>query len=153
MFIILVCSLFFFGCQKKTNEYYLYHGLKGYDKFRYINEEFVKGYGVQKIAFFREANQLQYTLMLADDVTSEKVEQYSLGLQVYIDKKNLPDNQTYLIWDSKPKIQNIGDNKYIINGFQEPIKQIDSLIFFLYDRHQYQGGIGKRIVIKNIELN
>lgn len=135
-----------------SNEYYLYHGLEGYDKFRQVNQEFIKGYGVEKIAFFHEADQLQYVLMLSDIVSPKMVEQYSLGLHVYLDKNNKSEDQSFLVWDTKPRLQNIGDNKYIINGFKKPVKKMDSLVFFLYDRERYKGVTGNRIVIKNIEL-
>ncbi len=149
---VLVNCLSLFGCQKESNEYYLYRGLEGYDKFRYINEEFVKSYGVQKIAFFQEAGQLQYVLKLADNVTLKTVENYSLGVRVYADQKYLSEDQKFLMWDTKPRIQEIGGYKYIINGFKKPIKEIDSLSFFLYDRERYQRVLGNVISIKKIKL-
>ena len=152
VFFLLMSCLLFIGCQKKSNEHYLFGGLEGYSKFRYINEEFIKDYGVQKIAFFQEADQLQYVLKLGDNVSEEKIKQYSLGLQVYANKKYMPKEKSYLIWDIKPELQEMGENKYIIQGFQEPIKEIDSLVFFLYDRTKYQGVIGSTISIKNIKL-
>lgn len=152
VFFIFISCLFLFACQKKSNEYYLFRGLEGYTKFRDINEEFVKDYGVKKIAFFQEADQLQYVLLLTDNVTPETVENYSLGLQVYTDKKYLANDQNYMLWDTKPDIQVIGGHKYIINGFKEPIKVFDSLVFFLYDRKQYIQVEGQVISIKNIEL-
>lgn len=151
LFFLLMICLPFIGCQKKSNEYYLYHGLEEYDKIRFIDEEFVTGYGIQKIAFFQEAEQLQYVLILKSDVTPETVKQYSLGLHVYIDEKNSID-QNFLVWDTKPALQNIGGNKYIINSFKRPVKKMDSMVFFLYDKERYKGVIGNRIVIKNIGL-
>ena len=151
-FFILTICISFFACQKKSNEYYLYHGLEGYTKFRYINEEFIEGYGVQKIAFFQEADQLQYVMMLTNNVTREMVANYSLGLQVYPGEKYRTDDKKFLLWDTKPRLLETGENKYIINGFMTPISEIDSLVFFLYDRNEYKGVDGRVISIKNIKL-
>lgn len=152
IFIILVVCFSVFACKQENNEYYLYHGLEGYNKFRYVNEGFIEGYGVQKIAFFQEADQLQYALLLDDNVKDETVSYYSLGLHVFLDKEKLPENKSFLVWDIKPEIQKMGTNKYIIGGFKDSIKKMDSLVFFLYDRERYQGVEGNRIVLKNIKL-
>lgn len=150
--LAFVVCFSFFACKQESNEYYLYHGLEGYNKFRYVNEDFIEGYGVQKIAFFQEADQRQYVLLLDDSVSDETVSNYSLGLHVYVDKKKLPENKSFLVWDIKPEIQKMGGNKYIIGGFKDSIKKMDSLVFFLYGRDKYQGIEGNRIVLKNIKL-
>lgn len=154
IFLLLVSSFFLFGCEERSNEYYLYHGLEDYDKFRYIDEAFIDEYGIHKIAFFREADELQYVLMLKDNVTPETVKNYSLGLQVYADKKLYkPENDRFLLWDTKPVLRVIGGHKYIINSFNQRITKIDSIRFFIYGREVYNGVVGKAISIKNIMLD
>ena len=151
-FFIILSSFLFLGCNKKSNEAYLNEGLRGYKKFRHVHDELIKDYGVQKIAFFREADQFQYVILLADNVSAETVGKYSLGLQVYAKDKEFLGDKKFLMWDTKPFLLQKGKNKYVIEGFKQPIRELDSLVFFIYDRERYQGVVGSTISIKNIDL-
>ena len=128
------------------------NGLVGYKKSRFIDKEFLKDYGIKKIAFFENSDTLSLVLLLDKNSEIETVTKYSLGLYVFPTNKSLLKNKDYLIWDSQPSLEQFGSFKYIIKNFPQPIKRIDSLIFFLYDREVYNGVIGNTIRIKNISI-
>lgn len=131
----------------------LQNGLTSYKKIRNVNQSFLDGYEVKKIAFFKTDNgNHKYVLQLNNDIPKSTVENYSLGFYAFVEKEHLSMNRKYLIWDTKPELMEIEGHKYIINEFRKPIKKMDSLIFFLYDRERYSGIIGDRIIIRNLAL-
>lgn len=149
-FFLFALSLFILtNCANKSKETNLENGLIGYRKSRDINEEFIKNFEVKKIGFFKTKDgNIQYALLLNDNISSSDVQNFSLGAHAY--KRN--SHNKFLVWDVKPRLKLYGKHKYIIEEFKEPLENLDSISFFLYDRDKYRNVIGNRIVIKNLGL-
>jgi len=150
--IILLSFFLFISCKKESSEYYLYRGLDGYKKTRFVDQIFLEGFGIKKIAFFNEADTLSYALLLNDDLNKEIVNNHNLGVHVYAGPFSKSEKRDFLIWDLKPKISKYGDYKYIIGYFKKSITKMDSLVFFLYDIKGYKGVDGNIIRIKNLSI-
>lgn len=150
--IITFAILGFLSCSNKDREYYLLKGLEGYKKQRFIGEDFVKGYDVKKIAFFEESDTISYALLLEENVEAETVSSFNLGLFVYPKDSSLLRDKSFLSWDSAPYLKQFGPYKYILGNFRQPLRRIDSLAFFLYDRDQFNGVKGNVIRLKNLSL-
>lgn len=119
---------------------------------RSVDQDFVEGYVVKKIAFFERSDTLSYVLLLDESIDPKIITKYTLGLYVYPTDKSILKDKDYLIWDSQPSLKQFGSFKYIINDFPEPIRRIDSLVFFLYNRDGYTGVKGNLIRFKNISI-
>ena len=131
----------------------LKNGLGSYRKIRHINEAFLEGYKIQKLAIFKtDSVNYNFVIQLNNDAIDDTVSKYSLGMVVFTDKKFLPPNNKYLIWGMQPQTKQYGNFKYIIKSVQTPIKHMDSLHLFLYSREGYKGVIGNMIRLKNIQL-
>lgn len=141
-----------FSCSNEDKSYYLANGLEGYKKARFVEQNFVEGFGIEKIAFFNEADTLSYALLLNDDLKEEIVNNHNLGVHVYAGPLSKSEKGDFLIWDLKPKITKYGDFNYIISHFKKPITKMDSLVFFLYDSKGYKGVDGNIIRIKNLSI-
>lgn len=151
-FVILV-SVLLFNCSEKDLNSNLQNGLKNYRKIRNINENLIEGYAVKKLAFFKKDSiHYQFVLLLNNEAVKDTIENYSLGMVVYADKRYLPANDEYLIWGMHPTMEKHGEFKYIVKDVETPIKHIDSLHIFLYDRNGYKGVESRMIRLKNIEL-
>ena len=151
---ILILAVVFFGCKdQNTIKKHLETGLIEYKRVRTINKNFNKGYEINKIGFFKlDSTSYQFVLLLNDQITRAKVANYSLGLHAYVDPKYLINNKDFLVWDIKPELVEAGKFKYIIKEVHTPIKRIDSMFFFLYDRDTYRGIIGNRVRVRNVGL-
>jgi hypothetical protein len=143
----------FFSCDHIENMAHLENGLSEYRKLRKMNEILVEGYTVKTIAFFDDKdNTRQMVLKLGDNVSSEVVEKYSLGIHAYSEKALKLESRGFFIWDVKPELSRIGDHKYLIVNTKSSISQADSIIFFLYDRDKFRQVKGNRIRIKNVKF-
>ncbi|WP_443634537.1 hypothetical protein ABXT64_05365 [Candidatus Marifrigoribacter sp. Uisw_064] len=141
------------SCINKSYDEALNSGLEKYPRIRNLNLSLVEGYTVEKLAFFKtKEHEYKFVLKLSDATTDTLVERYSLGLFGFVDKKYLKENKNHLSWNSKPVIESFGKYKYIIKDIVIPTKEMDSIIYFLYDRDKYRKVIGHRIVLKNIQL-
>ncbi len=150
---IFFLSNCFLSCSDISLETNLEDGLTSYRKVRNINESFIEGYTVNKIAFFKKDSiNYEFVLKLNNEVEEDTVANYSLGMVVFTDKKYLAEEQDYLIWGMQPTIKQYGDYKYIIREVETPIKYMDSLHIFLYARDGYKGVRGSLIRLKNIQL-
>lgn len=152
---ILLGALAFllFNCHENTFDSNLESGLENYRKVRHINESFLPGYSVKKLAFFKsDSIHYKFVLQLNNDAIEDVITNYSLGMVVFTDKKYLPENKEYLIWGMQPTIESYGEYKYIVKNVETPIIHIDSLHIFLYDLDEYKGVKGDMIRLKNIEL-
>ncbi len=104
---------------------------------------------MNKIGFFQtHEDSLGIVLKLNDQIDSSLVENYSLGMYLYQDEKYLYNEE--ISWNPHPKIQTFNSHKYFIETIAIPHTQIDTLVFYLYDRDKYRAIIGNRIVLKNI---
>lgn len=153
IFLAISTIFLLFSCSNDTLEYNLENGLAKYRKVRHINESFLEGYSVKKLAFFKsDSLNYKFVLQLNDDAVADTIAKYSFGMVVFTDKKYLPEGKNYLIWGTQPIIEKRGDYKYIVKDVETPIKYIDSLHLFLYNREGYNGVIGNMMRLKNIEL-
>ena len=111
------------------------------------------GYAVKKLAFFKtDSLKYKFVLQINNDAVDDTIENYSLGMVVFTDKQYLSDGKEYLVWGMQPAIEKHGEYKYIVKDVETPIKYIDSLHIFLYDRDVYKGVESSMIRLKNIEL-
>lgn|SRR5690554_6782158 len=144
---------FFFSCQTKDVDGYLKEGLDNYDKSRDVNQDFIDGYGINKIAFDRiDNNSLKVVLKLSDGSNKETIDSLSLGAYVFMDNKYIGVNDGKLDWNTKPELNRINNYKYIIDTIAIPNRTMDSLVFYLFDRDGYRRIIGTRIYLKNIKI-
>lgn len=143
----------------KSLENHLAEGLSSIEQTRLIGHTFKENYTIDKMAFLKEGDQT-YSLIfkLSEDSKKELIEQYSLGIHVFAkglegQKINNKKKKNKINWDFKPIITVNNDYKYVINQIETPIKRIDSMRLFLYDRDKYKKKTyGKAVWIKNIGL-
>lgn len=153
LFLITLIAYTIFGCSNDTLEYNLENGLSKYRKVRHINESFLEGYSVKKLAFFKnDSLSYKFVFQLNDDAAYDTIAKYSFGIAVFTDKNHLPEGKNFLIWGTQPIIEKHGGYRYIVKDVETPIKYIDSLHLFLYNREGYNGVIGNMMRLKNIEL-
>lgn len=153
---ILLFSIFIstvtVSCTSTTKDFYLDNGLEKYRKSRNVNQEFVKGYGINKIAFFEiDQDNITVVLKLNDQTDQQMLDNYSLGAYVFKDNKYTGVLDGKLDWNTKPELTVIHQYKYIIDTIAIP-REMDSLVFYLYERDKYRKIIGDRIVLKNISI-
>lgn len=139
-----------FSCQQHSKQNYLEKGLEGYLKKRKVYQQFISSYAVEEIAFFETPENPEFVLKLDKNITKETVESYTLGVHVYA--KQDSSQAPFFVWDTKPSLIEAQQNKYIISEFKTPLKMIDSVIFFLYDRKGYTKVIGNRIKLNNLKI-
>ncbi|WP_034060390.1 hypothetical protein [Lacinutrix jangbogonensis] len=150
---ILIFFVLLASCKRDG---YLVNGLKNISNTRNINHTFIKSFRIEKFLIQRkEIGEFSLILKLDSKTKPIDVERYSLGIRVFSDtitNKNGNVKPSY-IWDCKPSIEAFGDNKYIIKNVKAPIKFIDSIRLFLYDRDKYRAKeYGKTLWIRNIGL-
>ena len=110
---ILVFSIFFLSCQTNDVEGYLGNGLENYSKVRYLNENFINGYGIDKIAFHRiDSSTLKVVLKLNDHNKKETIDSLSLGAYVFMKNEYIAVINGKLDWNTKPQLININNYNY-----------------------------------------
>lgn len=157
-FIVVVVVFIVCGCKKNVN--YYSDGLTSLRNHRVINESFLKGFKVEKFGIIKsEKNKDEYSFvfLLNKDADSTLVEKYRLGVRCYLDKENRTllgeEDRKKIHLDFPPVIIEKYGRKYLVNSVNLPIKKIDSIIFYLYDRDDYKGRTyGSHINLKNIKL-
>src|SRR5690606_13169983 len=140
-----------FSCEKRSNLEILNDGLKNYKLKRGVGQKFVEDFKVEEIAFIEQQNHYDLVLKLNKDIQQDVLDIYTLGIHVYTKNSN-EDHRRFDVWNIKPIVKNYNGNKYLIREFKEPHKEMDSIIFFLYNNDFYRGILGNRIVIRNIKL-
>ena len=148
--LFFLCQFMLFSCQQYNKQDCLERGLDGYLKKRKVYQQFIPTYTVEEIAVFEASKSSEFVLKLGKNTTKEIVGRYTLGVRVYTEK-NTSENK-FLIWDTNPELIEVQQNKYITSEFKMPLKKIDSVIFFLYDRKGYTSVIGRRIILKNLKM-
>lgn len=153
IFFILVLIIFF-SCEERVKSDYLKSGLEGYLKKRIIKEDFVDGFTLEEVAFFKKADDnYEMVLRLNNNLLENSIKKYSFGIHAYeSDKVNNNKGEAFKVWDIKPKIEIYEGHKYLIKDLKRPKQKIDSIVFFLYDREKYNGVIGNRIIVRNIKI-
>lgn len=147
--LILSTASIILSCQNQFGVENLNNGLSDYRHIRNINQSFVNNFELSKTAFFQtHEDSLGIVLKLNDQIDSSLVENYSLGMYLYQDEQHLFNEE--VAWNPHPKIQTFNNHKYFIETIAIPHTQIDTLVFYLYDRDKYRTIIGNRVVLKNI---
>jgi hypothetical protein len=152
--VLIVCFVLCNGCKEQSIELSLENGLKDYTKARIINEALVEGYYIERIAFYKkDSANYQFIFKLSENSENDSIEKYSLGLVIFPDKMLYTDSKEYEVVGFQSRIKEINHFKYIIEEYTVPIKRMDSLHVFLYDRDKYKGVLGDRMIrLKNIRL-
>ncbi|PKP25090.1 MAG: hypothetical protein CVU03_09685 [Bacteroidetes bacterium HGW-Bacteroidetes-2] len=149
--ISLLIVFILISCEKRNKEEILRDGLYEYSLKRGVGQGFIDNFIIEEIAFIEQPNQFDLVLKVNKNINKKILDTYTLGIHVYSKKINL-SQRSFDVWDIKPKIENYNGNNFIIREFRQPVKEFDSIIFFLYDNDLYRGIIGNRIVIRNIKL-
>lgn len=149
--IVAILSMFFISCETHSFQENLNTGLTNYKKARFIDNGFIKGYELNKIAFFKEDN-ANYTFVfkLDDSTIKDSVEKYRLGIVFFPKGDTMAPMSKW--WYMEPTIQTLGEYQYIIEKVTVPSKNIDSLRLFLSDKDGYHGVIGNVLILKNLKL-
>ena len=151
--IIFLSSIFLLSCNEVSLDENLENGLNNYRKSRAINHSIIDGYELKKWAFIKEDSiNYKFIFQLNEDIDSDTVAKYGLGLVYFADKKYLPDNKEYLIALTQPNLISKGNYKYIIETVKPPTRKLDSIHVFLTGRNQYTEVIGNMIRLKNVQL-
>ena len=150
LFLILIFTTIV-SCKKN----YLEDGLTSLPQAREVNHVFKNTFVAKKVAFVRNGeNKFKFIIKLPDNVIKKDVESYSLAIHVFSNSKEIKGKRKYNYnWDTKPVVETHGKHKYIITETEAPIKFIDSLNLFLYDRDKYKKkSYGKSLKIRNLGL-
>lgn len=146
-------SIIFLSCGDFTKEPDLENGLENYRKVRIIDESIIDGFVIKKWAYKKiNSDHYQFIYQLNNDVNSDTIEKYGLGLVWFADKKHLKDNKGYLIVQTKPTLIRKGEFNYIIETVEPPNQILDSIHIFLTGRQEYTGVIGNMVRLKNVQL-
>ena len=157
-FLLLGIVFTIFSCGKSL-EGHLAQGLTSIEHTRLIEHTFKDNYTIDKMVFLKEEGQtFNLILKLSEDSSKDVIEAYSLGIHVYAKNENAQKatgeriKQDYT-WDFKPVLEISNKHKYIIRQIETPIKRIDSMRLFLYDRDKYKKkSYGKGLWVKNLGL-
>lgn len=149
--IFITILLFAISCKNRSLQENLDTGLLHYKKVRYVNRDFINGYGIEKIAFFKEQDSYYTFVFKMDDKTvNDTVENYRLGIVFFPEGDTVAPFSKWLFM--KPTISKVGTYKYLIEKVNLPSNNIDSLRLFLSAKEGYQGVFGNVILLKNLKL-
>lgn len=149
--------IFFFSCTSLEKEYdtHLKNGLKTFAHTKDVNNNFLPGLSLRKIAFIEKSNEKTIVIRLNDDALESDVKKYSLAVKIYLDKikyKNLLNGRDYISRPIKPSLTKIKNFKYIEMPFLLDVKEIIKIEFFLFDRDKFKKVLGKPITISDVEI-
>ncbi|CAM3341934.1 hypothetical protein [Aequorivita lipolytica] len=149
---IFVTILFFAtSCENRTLQENLNTGLLHYKKVRFINRGFIDGYGIEKIAFFKEQDSnYTFVLKMYDNAVNDTVEKYRLGIVFFPEGDTLAPFSKW--WFMEPTMKKVGKYKYVIEKVFLPYQKLDSIRLFLTDRKGYNGVKGNVLNLKNLRL-
>jgi len=156
IFLLLIAvSIVIWSC-KKDVDWHLKNGIKDLKHFRKIEHNFMDSLTISGIVFLRNGNnKFDMIIKLPSEESGKQFEKYSLAVHTFSNHKTdtIDKEKKKYNWDFKPELITFGKHHYILQTVEAPIKFIDSMRLFLYDRDSYKGkSYGKQLWVKNIGL-
>lgn len=153
--LLVALTIFVWSCNSGI-EGHLNNGLKDLNNFRKISHQFKDSISISGIVFLRNGkNKFDMIIKLSSEESGKQFEKYSLGVHTFSNHQTdtITKVKTRYNWDFKPESIAYGKHHYILKTVEAPIKFIDSMRLFLYNREKYNGkSYGRSLWVKNIGL-
>ncbi|WP_089889035.1 hypothetical protein [Kriegella aquimaris] len=124
------------------------------DQSLQVDEKLIDSINIVSFGCFDEGDMKTFIFKLNDDIETQVLEKYKLGLYLYAydDDKNLLSDKgrNFESANFSPTVIQVNGNRYIVKKIRTTLTRFSKIRFFLFDTSGYKGIIGNAIEIENI---